>query len=72
MQLEGLRFGSLQPLRLAEPHVLHRLLEAHPLLLLLEQSEHEVLREVAVFAPGWALEGRLASDDVLDGAGVVL
>ena len=52
--------------------MLHCLLETHPLVLLLEESEDEVFGEVAVFAPGWTLERRLALDDVLDGAGVVL
>jgi hypothetical protein len=52
--------------------VLHGFFEAHSLLFLFKESADEVFCKAAVFVPGWALERRLASDDVLDGAGVIL
>jgi hypothetical protein len=52
--------------------VLHGFFEAHSLLFLFKESADEVFCEAAVFVPGCALERRLASDDVLDGTGVIL
>lgn len=52
--------------------MLHCFLQTHPLVLLLQQTQNKILGEVAVLAPGWALEGRLTLNDVLNGAGVEL